>query len=121
VCVFQLNVIVRDNVTASQTDTATVTVSIRRNVHVPIFTQNVYNVQISEYHENNDIVTTVSASDLDSPTSSSGILRYQINNTIPTSTLPFFTISQTTGQIYLARALTNDASADQYTVILIYR
>jgi hypothetical protein len=27
-------VIVRDNVTASQTDTATVTVSIRRNVHV---------------------------------------------------------------------------------------
>lgn len=84
-----------------------------------MFEKNRYEVSISEYHANGGIVTTVSANDQDSATSdttASGILRYQINASNPVSNQAVFTISQTTGEIYLARTLTNDQTANIYTV-----
>lgn len=95
---------------------ATVTVRVHRNVHKPVFSNPNYNVTISEYEGLNDIIHRVIATDNDNSNSSSGVLRYSIVRSVPLSSSPVFIISSTTGEIQLAQSLTNNKTANQYTV-----
>ncbi|KAK3090621.1 hypothetical protein FSP39_013220 [Pinctada imbricata] len=58
-----------------------------------------------EYEPLQQIIYRAVATDADPSSSSSGILRYQINSTNPSDASLYFTISSTTGDIYVAQTL----------------
>ncbi|XP_062579030.1 protocadherin Fat 3-like [Saccostrea cucullata] len=95
--------------------TATVTVRVHRNVHRPVFADPTHTVTISEYEDLNTIIYRVVATDNDNNRSSSGILRYSLLRTSGS----VFIISPTTGEIQLAQSLTNNKTADQYTLTVM--
>ena len=76
-------------------------------------------MRISEYTDLYTFIYRVVASDNDDDQSSSGILRYSIVNSVPPTASSVFIISPTTGDIQLARSLTNndtDTGRNQYRV-----
>lgn len=113
---FQLTVHAKDVTSSPLTGTATVTISVQRNLHGPVFDKSLYNITISEYHQVNSVVQRIQATDNDDPSSSSGILRYQINSSSPASPDPYFIVSSTSGEIYLSQILHKEGVGNQYRV-----
>ncbi|KAL5018741.1 hypothetical protein ScPMuIL_004463 [Solemya velum] len=115
---YLLTVLAKDTSEPQGTGTTTVTVNVRRNPYPPIFDQGSYNVTISEYTDIQSSIIKVRATDADSSSSRSGILRYSIQSSAPVFADPFFIVSSTSGEIFLSRPLTVEESPDVFSMVV---
>ena len=101
---------------AACTASVSVTVTVNRNPTAPYFSENIYRVRISEYKavrsrlepSRNGINTPIYAQDDDPVNSPGGKVFYRFGSTSQAEEdlLSYFTISQTTGEIFITKPLT---------------
>ena len=103
--------IVYDNVYPNVQDTSTVTISVNRNENAPLFIRS-FDVTIPETTPLGQIITNVTATDLDGD-----VLKYSIMNTFNNNGFDLFYINPDTGAISLKRTLINE-NLSSYQVYL---
>lgn len=92
---------------AACTASVSVTVTVNRNPNYPYFLSGIYRVRISEYTPVNTMVQQVVADDDDPEVSPGGKIFYRFGTGIQNEDIrAFFTLSQTTGEIFVAKQLT---------------
>ena len=111
---------------AACTASVSVTVTVNRNPTAPYFSENIYRVRISEYKEvrsrlepmRNGINTPIYAEDDDPVNSPGGKIFYRFDENFQNEDLlSYFTISKTTGVIFIAKPLTTRENLpDQFNV-----
>ncbi|XP_013411494.1 protocadherin Fat 4-like [Lingula anatina] len=110
---YRIVVIAYDEKYPSNVGSATVTVTVNRNVYRPEFTRTDYSATVDEHAHVGHLVTNVTATDGDSD----GTLYYNIigNENAP----EYFFIHPTSGQILISKVLWKDATqATSYTVVV---
>lgn len=110
---------------AACTASVSVTVTVNRNPTAPYFSEDMYRVRISEYKEvrsrlepmRNGINTPIYAEDDDPVNSPGGKIFYRFGSNFQNDLLSYFTISQTTGEIFITKPLTTRQNLpDQFNV-----
>ena len=103
---------------SSRSDLTQVTISVTRNPNSPVFTQSFYNTTISEYESVQSLILPVSATDLDSRNTPSGIIRYSVRSIsyTPPNGFSQFVISESAGGIYLSQPLIRDGVPNRITI-----
>ncbi|GFS23625.1 protocadherin Fat 4, partial [Elysia marginata] len=111
---YVLTVVAFDNALPSAKATATVSISVLRNINVPAFSPNPVFASVDETHPIQNLVTNISATDRDGDTVEYRLLRDRNSNG---DGLSFFYVETSTGEMYIKRSLTQ-ARSNNYNLVV---